>query len=119
MGDQDFGRAGGFRVIPFTDGEKEDVDTFIDTIDLSFYSIEGSIPAERRARAKIAYLASYLWDEAFTWWICLEAENKDTWTHVVETLRSKYRRLGIRRRINLSTERLEKQRAQARLNNLA
>lgn len=101
MGDQNFGR--GFSVSRFTRGEKEDVDTFVDTIDLSFYVIKRSILEARRERAKVAYLASSLRDDAFTWWICLETQRKYTWEHAVELLRNKYGRLGIRKRINFST----------------
>ena len=110
MGEQ-LGGGRGFSVQTFSGGEKEDIDVFLYTIDLSFYAVENTIPDDRRPRAKIAYLASYLREAAFTWWVCLENEKKDTWEHAVEVLQAKYQGTGIRRRIAINQERLEKQKA--------
>ena len=63
---QTVGLGGGFSVSTFVGEEKEDVNLFLDTVGLSFFTVENTLPVDRRARAKITHLHLYLKGDAFT-----------------------------------------------------
>ena len=92
--------------------ESEDVEMFIDLIDLTFR--EDKYEEGMRERMKIIYLASHLEDEAQNWWSKLDPDRKRTWVEATNSLKFKYNRATMR----MSTERLERQRAQVALNHL-
>ena len=92
--------------------EGEDLEMFIDLIDLTFR--EDKYEERMRERMKILYLASHLEDEAQNWWSKLDPDRKRTWVEAISALKFKYNRATMR----MSTERLERQRAQVALNNL-
>ena len=92
--------------------EGEDVEMFIDIIDATFR--EDEYVEEERERMKVLHLASYLEGDALNWWSKLDPARKRTWVEATNALKFKYNRATMR----MSTERLERQRAQIALNNL-
>ena len=68
----------GLNVKSFSESDTDDVEIFIETVDLSFHLFERTITVDRRARYKLVYLYSCLTGNAQLWWIQLEAAKKDT-----------------------------------------
>ena len=68
-----------FQVSVFSGGENEDVEKFIEIIDMSFLLIEDRYPEDRRNRARLVYMSGYLTNEALLWWNDLEPNEKGTW----------------------------------------
>ena len=91
--------------------EGEDVEMFIDIIDATFR--EDEYVEEERERMKVLHLASYLEGDALNWWSKLDPARKKPWVEATNALKFKYNRATMR----MSTERLERQRAQIALNN--
>ena len=104
------------KVKDFTGGENEDVDNFLYTVDMAFSMFEDRYTVgERRNKAKLIYLASCMDGDAFTWWTRQDATRKRDWESAVTLLKEEYGRSGLRG----SQERVERQKAQANLNNLS
>ena len=98
----------------FRGKEHEDVEMFINIIDVKFAMREDWYKEGKREKMKILYLASHLDDDALSWWSRLHPDRKRTWEEATNALKFKYNRANMR----MSTERLERQRAQVALNNL-
>lgn len=54
------------------------VELVIDTIDFTFLLIKWNFPVDRRERAKLTLLYSYLTGSARAWWAKLEEVKRDT-----------------------------------------
>ena len=52
------------------------------------------LDVEKRKKARIVYLVSYLSDDAYKWWCWLETSKKNTWETAIASLRGKYGRMG-------------------------
>ena len=111
-------KMGDMNVGLFAEEDTDNVELFIDSIDFSFVLLERNYPRERREKAKLTYLYSFLTGNARSWWARLEEAKRDTWEHTIESLQEKYGRTRSLITANVNRERLNWEKAQAGINTL-
>ena len=78
----------------FPGEDYEGVDDFIYRMEVGFERIAARyLDVEKRKKAKIACLVSYLSDDAYKWWCWLETSKKNTWETAIASLREEYGRM--------------------------
>lgn len=81
----------------FSGEEYEDVTDFIESIDISYSTVDTrDMNPEMVERTKVLYLSGNLRGEAYKWWSMLETSKRNTWTKAVNALNAKYGNEGAR-----------------------